>query len=174
MSVSSFFNSAKTKYELVNLGGSTSIPASADATLQVTPIIKSTGDLPITIDVPAGIYNLQMFGQLDTTDNPDVQMGTFSFKMVDMNDPANAGQITTAIFTSSSHSIKCISDGSAWVLNHFQRVELPEKMDGSKYKLTMIVATVYNTLAFSVSNGPAASSAMGISAKPYFYLSPTF
>jgi len=181
MSIASFFNSPKPNYQIYNQGGATAIPINATANSVVTSIVKQIGGTaPLTISVPAGVYDLNMFAQLDMADSGAFeQVNSYSLRLVDLNDPANNTQpnytlIREAIATTSTYSIGCIPDGGAWLINQSQRIELPQKADGTDYLLSMYILTVWNTMALNITNGPGAQTSMGISALPNFSLRPTY
>lgn len=178
MSVASFFNSAHPNYLCENLGDDTSIAINQSSTNQIHPVIKEADNTTIrTMLIEPGTYNLTMFGEIDTGDYPGetVTMGAYSLKLIDMNNSQNSGgTITKALATSSSHNINGIVQGSAWFINHFQRLVLPVKADKTPYKLTMVIGTTYSNKVFSVNNGSGAGSSLNMSGKPYFALQRTF
>ena len=176
MSIASFFNSPRPNYEISNLSAvAPEAPIDATAAHKITSIVRQTDGTVRTISVPAGIYNLNMFCQIDTG-NTGVfeQIGSYSLRLVDLSDPANNPTVTTAIATTTAYSIGCIPDGSAWFVNDTQRIELPQKADGSDYLFSMYMITVWNTQNIAASNGAAAASSMGITGHPKFSLRPTF
>ena len=179
MSIASFFNSPHPDYVCENLGAATSIAINESDNFLIYPVIKEADNTTMrTMLIEPGTYNLTMFGQLDTGDYPGetVTMASYSLKLIDMNNPQNTGGagILVALATSSSHNINGIVTGAAWFISHFQRLVLPVKADKKPYKLTMVMGTVWNNKVFNVSNGPAAESSVGMSAKPYFALQQTF
>jgi len=180
MSIASFFKSPKPNYQIYNQGGATSIAINATTNETITSIVKLADGTPRTISVPPGIYDLNMFAQLDMPDSPNVeQVGSYSLRLVDLSDPRNNTQpnyslIRYAVATTSAYSIGCIPTGSAWLINQTQRIELPQKDDGSNYLFSMYIIVVWNTMALNITNGPGAQTSMGISALPNFSLRPTF
>jgi len=118
MSISSFINSPKPVYTVINTAGPIDVPAGAP--LESFEIITDGTD-PLTVSVPAGTYDLQMIAGI----NPNNGNETIGLSVLQLVDITDAGSIVLA----QSNSASFYGAGANVIIafNHTQRIVLPVK-----------------------------------------------
>lgn len=119
MSISSFINSPKPVYTVVNTAGSIVLPTGAD--LETVEVITDATDV-LTVSVPAGTYDLQMIAGINPANGADLTVGASFLQLVDITDLTS-----TVIAQSNSASFSGTGANVILTFNHTQRIVLPPK-----------------------------------------------
>ena len=119
MSISSFINSPKPVFTVVNTAGSIVLPTGAD--LETVEVITDATDV-LTVSVPAGTYDLQMIAGINPANGADLTVGASFLQLVDITDLTS-----TVIAQSNSASFSGTGANVILTFNHTQRIVLPPK-----------------------------------------------